>query len=68
MDELKALEDRIAMRRGNHQMYVLLMIWISLGGGILSYYEMKKFDQKQNLNYQQTLHPKKNEVWKNNFN
>jgi len=47
MDELKALEDRIAMRRGNHQMYVLLMIWITLGGGILSYYEMKSFDTEQ---------------------
>lgn len=43
MDELKALEDQIAMRRGNHQLYVLLMIWITLGGGILSYMEMQNF-------------------------
>jgi hypothetical protein len=47
MGELKAIEDQIALRRGNHQLYVLLLIWITLGGGILSYYEMKSFDTEQ---------------------
>jgi len=46
MEELTAVNEQIRMVKGNIQMYLLLMIIVSIGGGILSYYELKEINSK----------------------
>lgn len=48
-EELIAVNERIRMVQGNIQMWFILLIVISVGGALLSYYEFKMLDQEHSV-------------------
>ena len=57
MEEINALNERIKFGMVNIRIWVILFFLVSIGGGILSYYEIKNLNTHYQTEFQEIKNP-----------